>query len=150
LIHRIAGADNLADDALILILVEAKVLTALHLAEAVKVKLEVVAELKERIDTKQPELRVRDHIADNPELIAPQWETFKKEPSVRRLLVEAAAESGFDRPEYKGRIDLALASGHQLLILEFMRPGLTIDWDHLQRFQRYIQIIRTQIQANTG
>jgi len=150
LIHRIAGADDLADDALILILVEAKVLTALHLAEAVKVKLEVVAELKERIETKQPELRVRDHIAENPELIAPQWETFKKERSVGGLLADAAAESGLDRPEYKGRIDLALASGHQLLVLEFMRPGLAIDWEHLQRFQRYIQIIRTKVQANTA
>jgi len=150
LIRRIAGADDLTDDTLIEILLEARVLTALHLAEAVKVKLEVVAGLKEAIENRSHEVRVRDYIAKNPELIAPRWETFRKETSVKNLLVDAATESGLAAPEYEGRIDLALSSGQQLLILEFMRPRLKVDWDHLNRFVRYIQIIRTRIRANTA
>jgi len=29
-----------------------------------------------------------------------------------------------------------------------MRPGLKIDWEHLDRFQRYIYILREKIESN--
>lgn len=31
-----------------------------------------------------------------------------------------------------------------------MRPGITVDWDHLSRFERYVIKIRERFQANTG
>ena len=50
---------------------------------------------------------------------------------------------------YEGRVDLVLSSGSQLLVLEFMRPGLTLDWDHISRCKRYINYIRQKIDTQT-
>jgi len=38
----------------------------------------------------------------------------------------------------------------QLLILEFMRPGLTVDRIHIDRFQRYADILRARVAANAS
>ena len=52
--------------------------------------------------------------------------------------------------DWKARIDLVLASGRHLLIMEFIRPGLTADWDHVDRFERYVRVLREKVSANTG
>ena len=31
-----------------------------------------------------------------------------------------------------------------------MRPGLRLNWDHVNRFERYVGIVRTNLEANTG
>ena len=49
-----------------------------------------------------------------------------------------------------GRVDLVLSAGDQLVVLEFMRPGLTVDYDHFSRFQRYVNEIRSALRANSG
>ncbi len=69
---------------------------------------------------------------------------------MRKLIDESAQEAGLTGDEWEGRIDLALSSGSHLLILEFMRPKLKLDWDHLDRFERYVRIIRTKISAITA
>ena len=145
-----ADTQSLSPEELLEILVEAEVLAALNTAEAVKTKLLIVAGLSERIEKRELENEIRDYVAENPWLIAPEWETFKKETGVLKFVREVAAEVGFTKDEYKGRIDLVLASGHQLLVVEFMRPGLSLDWDHITRFEHYIRIIRAGIDANTG
>ena len=74
----------------------------------------------------------------------------RKRP-VRWILDEAAEEAGLaesDEHERK-RIDLALRSGDQLLIVEFMRPGLTADWDHLSRCRMYVNLVRDKLADNT-
>ena len=40
--------------------------------------------------------------------------------------------------DWQGRVDLTLSSGGELLVLEFMRPGLSVDRNHIDRFQRYV------------
>ena len=46
-------------------------------------------------------------------------------------------------------MDLVLASGRQLLVVEFMRPGLTVDREHVDRYQEYVDILRSKIVSNT-
>lgn len=150
LITDISGVDELTEERLLRILAEAQVITALNTAEAIKTKLLTVAHLKQRIENQELEAAVRDYIAKNPWLIAPQWETFKVESAVRTVAQEAAGDVGFTDSNYAGRVDLVLSSGEHLLVLEFMRPGLKIDWDHRDRFERYIQIIRAWVDGNTG
>jgi hypothetical protein len=150
LIGEIAEAESLSESALVNILMEAGVMTALNTAEAVKTKLLAIGGLKVRIQNRELENAVRDYIAENPWMISPEWETFAKERSVRNVLVDAAIEAGLDDEKYRGRVDLALASGSQLLVLEFVRPGLAVDWDHIDRFERYVRIIRVRMAANTG
>lgn len=151
LTHSIANADEMTADQLVELLTEAEVLTALNMAEAVKTKLEAVGGLKQRIVNRDLENAVRDYVARHPWLVSPKWNTFDVERSINNLLGSATTESGMDKLDgFKGRVDLALSSGEHLLVMEFMRPGLTLDWEHVDRFERYVRIISDRIAANTG
>lgn len=145
----IANADELSESDLLSILMETEVISALNVAEAIKAKLHAISELKTRIKKKDLENAVRDHLARNPWMISPKWDTFKVERKVTSLIKEQAKQSGLLSDTYEGRVDLVLSSGSQLLVLEFMRPGLTLDWDHISRCKRYINYIRQKIYTQT-
>ena len=150
LIESISEEEVLSEERLLSVLAEAQVLTALGVAESVKTKLLTVGGLKVRIQKGELEDAVRDYIAKNPWLVSPDFETFRVERTVRKLIEDAAAEAGLTGGDWEGRVDLALASGIQLAILEFMRPGRRVDWDHIQRFERYVRSIRDNVETNTG
>jgi hypothetical protein len=150
LIEQLGDVETLDEGQMIQILLEANVLTDLQLAEIVRTQIGIIRELRRRIEQRDVELSLRDYIAEHPFIIDPRWQTFRKETRVNSILRDAASDSGIDSdPEYRGRIDLALSSGETLLVLEFMRPGITLDFDHLQRFQRYIAEIRAALDGNT-
>ena len=151
LISDVSQVEQMDEEVLLKVLVEAQVLNALHVAEAVKAKLSLVDGLSERIRKRELENAVRDYISENPWLLSPEWETFKKEITVKTLVEEVAQEVKLNElDDWKKRVDLVLSSGQQLLIVEFMRPGLTVDRDHLERFQRYIDILRARVRDNTA
>ena len=151
LIEDVSNVEDMDEGVLLSLLAEAQVLSALHVAEAVKAKVEIIEGLGKRIEERDLENAVRDYIAENPWLLSPQWETFKVETSVRHLVEEAAAEAKLDADDEAGkkRVDLVLASGRQLLVVEFMRPGLTVDREHVDRYQEYVDILRSKIVSNT-
>ena len=150
LIEDVSSVETMDEGVLLTLLAEAQVLNALHVAEAVKAKVEIIAGLHKRISERDLENAVRDYIAKNPWLLSPEWETFKKETSVKNLVDAAAKEAELDRDDqWEKRVDLVMSSGRQLLIVEFMRPGLTVDRDHINRYQEYIDILRSSIAANT-
>jgi len=149
LIDSIADNDSLNEKEFLQLLIETQALTALNIAEAIKTKIKAIQALKDFIANRDKENTIRDHVAENPWLISPQWETFQKERKVKKLIEDAAAEVGLNDNIYQGRIDLALSSGNQLLILEFMRPGLPLDFDHLNRFEQYIYQVRSKVEANS-
>ena len=151
LIEDVSSVETMDEGVLLTLLAEAQVLSALHVAEAVKAKVEIIAGLNKRISEQDLENAVRDYISENPWLLSPEWETFKKETSVKNLVDAAAKEAGLDRDDqWEKRVDLVMSSGRQLLIVEFMRPGLTVDRDHINRYQEYIDILRSSIAANTA
>ena len=153
LITDISATEALDADQLVALLVEADVLTSLNIAESVKTKLATVINLRERIKSHDLENAVRDYISRHPWIVSPVWETFAVERSMNTILDEAAQSARFT-PEHidelRGRVDLALSSGDHLLILEFMRPGLALDWDHVNRFRQYIWIVRENLENNTA
>jgi hypothetical protein len=150
IIEQVAHIETMDADVLISVLSEHQVLTALHVAEAVKLKLEVVDGLRRRIAARDLENAVRDYIAANPWLISPEWETFQVERRIGNLVLDALQGSGISTDvDWDGRVDLVLSSGTQVLVLEFMRPALTVDRNHIDRFQRYIDILRARVGANS-
>lgn len=150
LIANVANVETMDEGVMLKLLTEAQVLNALHVAEAVRAKVDIVAGLRKRIEGRDLENAVRNYIAKNPWLLSPEWETFKIETSVRKLVADAAKEARLDSDKrWNKRVDLVMSSGRQLLVVEFMRPGLTVDWDHLARYQRYINILRSSIDSNT-
>ena len=151
LVNDIAQAEELSADQLVGVLAEAQVLTALNTAEAVRTKVLTVGGLKLRISRHELENAVRDYISEHPWLVSPKWETFAVETGVKGLIDYALSESGIAVvTDFKGRVDLALSSGEHLLLLEFMRPGLKLDWDHVDRFERYVRLVRSNVRSNTG
>ncbi|MEU3286706.1 ATP-binding protein [Streptomyces longwoodensis] len=150
LIDDLGQADEMDADALVRILVESRAMNALHAAERVKMQLNLIEGLEERIKNRELENAVRDYIAKNPWMISPEWDTFKIEKSLANLM-KLVGETSLDTLSgWKGRVDLVLCAGHQLLVIEFMRPGVTADWDHVGRFERYIFSLREAIIANRG
>ena len=150
LINDIARMDGLEEGGLIHLLTEAQVIGALHMAEIVVTRIGIIRGLERRIADRDLENAVRDFIAENPWLIGPRWETFRKEISLNNFVEDALEEAGITKdPDWQGRMDLVLRSGEQLLVLEFMRPGLTIDRDHINRFRHYVQALRTRLAANS-
>lgn len=151
LITSVSETDELSEQDLLALLVEANALTALAAAENARTKLLVVAGLKDRIDRREPEIPLRDYIAGHPWLLGPEWDTYKVEIVVTNVLKEARLSAGLDDPEaFPKRIDLVLSSGRSLLVAEFMKPGVTLDYDHLNRFERYVRKIRTELRAATA
>lgn len=161
LIDELANHEDISAESLLSLLTEADVLVALNLAESVKTKIEAINGLKTLIEKGELENAVRDYIAEKPYLLDPKWETFKKEISVRSLMEEAAKEAGIIKEEeedeekdkeegLRKRVDLALKSNEHLLIVEFMRPGKKLDWDHLSRCERYVLLIREKIKPITS
>ncbi|MDR0807762.1 MAG: ATP-binding protein [Gemmobacter sp.] len=150
LIEKIARTDEMDEAELVGILAEANAITALHTAETVNAKLQAINGLEARISRKELENAVRDYIAQNPWLISPRWETFAVEKRLATLCNSAANESFKDSSDFNKRVDLILSSDRQLLILEFMRPGITLDADHLRRFGQYMDILQEYIEQNTA
>lgn len=152
LIDDIAHSPDLTTDRLLELLVEAEVLVALNVAEVIRTKLEALRGLRRLVQAGELENAVRDYLAEKPYLLHPRWETFKREVSLQHVLDEAAGEVGLstgDDAVDRKRIDLALRSNEHLLVVEFMRPGATADWDHLSRVRRYILIVRDRVEALT-
>ncbi|MEM7083230.1 MAG: hypothetical protein AAF465_10900, partial [Pseudomonadota bacterium] len=154
LISALSDSADLDENKLLEILIEANTIQALHTAEAVKAKMETIRGLEERIKNKELENATRDYIAKNPWLVSPHWETFAVEKGTKQVMQKAAAEAWTGPlkpdPDWEKRIDLMFSSGDQLLLLEFMRPGLTVDHDHLSRFEAYADCIRAAIESNTA
>jgi len=151
LIAEIADTERLTADELVKILAEADVLTALSAAEIVKTKLSAIKGLKDRIEKRELENAVRDYISDHPWLISPEWETFAVERSLKTITDQAFNDSGMAaHKDFNRRVDLTLSSGNQILILEFMRPGLAINNDHLSRFMTYVNVISERLSVNSG
>lgn len=150
LISDLSAVDTLSESEILQILIEAEVLTDLNIAEAVRTKILTIGGLKVRIEKHELELAVRDYISESPWLISPKWQTYRVEKGVTKLLDDSANKAGMIGVDWAGRIDLALASGDHLLVVEFMRPGLKVDWDHIERFERYVRILRERVRANTA
>jgi hypothetical protein len=149
LIGDMAEVAVMSEGDLLSILLEHQALNALSTAETVKVKKQVIDGLRERIEGKELENAVRDYIAESPWLIDPKWETYKVEKALKNV-VDDAAKKRFSPEMLDKRVDLVLASGSHVLLLEFQKPGNKIDGDHLSRFGLYVNAIRAHVEANTG
>src|SRR3989339_53911 len=128
---------------------EAEVLTALNIGEAVSTKISTLNELKKHVEKRLLENKLRDFIYANPWIISPEWERFAKEISLTSVIKKAGVDN-FPDEIYKGRVDMVLGSGSQLVVLEFMRLGLELDKDHLNRFDDYIITIKSSLDSQTG
>ncbi len=151
LIDEISTREDPTGEWFLEILVESDALAALNVAEVIRTKLETIRALEKLVDERTIENDVRDYIAERPYLLNQKWETFRKETSLAHILDDAAKVAKLDQDDEHGRkrVDLALKSQDHLLVVEFMRPGKKLDWDHLARCKLYVQKIRARTKAET-
>jgi len=150
LLEEIANNENIDAAQMLDILQEAQVLTSLNIAESIKTKIVAIAELKKLVESKDLENSIRDYIYANPWIIHPKWESYKKETTVSRV-ISGSGKTNLDKDGiFSGRVDLALSAGDDLLLIEFMRPGLNLDRDHIDRLNNYVSDIRVMINHETG
>ncbi|EKD55688.1 MAG: hypothetical protein ACD_59C00074G0005 [uncultured bacterium] len=150
LISDISKSSDLDETAFLTILSESDVITALNIAEAVKTKIIAISELKNRVKSKELENKVRDFIYENPWIISPKWEKFQKEKSVENI-IKMCTKKHFDSYEFfNGRVDLVLSCGSGLLIVEFMRPGLKLDVDHIDRTNYYVMEVKNALKKESA
>ena len=145
--HDIAGRENPSGPDLLALLAEANAAAALSVAEAARTRATALEQLEARAERRALERDVRDHVAGNPWMISPEWECYKKESRVSHIAAEAAAAAGLAGDEYRGRVDLPLSSGDHLLVLEFVRPGLALDEEHMARCANYVSRIRAAVKG---
>ena len=149
LMETMSNADILSSGGFLKMLVEAQVISALNVAEVIKTKNLAIERLDEMIRKKDLEDNVRNHLAENPWILSPRWDTFSPESGVNTIIKRAAEKVGLLDEKYRRRIDMALSSGNQLLIVEFMRPSQKLDWDHLSRLEQYVRKIRKGVESAT-
>lgn len=155
LIDEMSTAEEFDSGQFLNILLESSVLSALSMAEGARTRLEAVRKLKEMIDARELENTVRDYIAQDAWIIKPDFETYKKETRATSVIESAKDDSPAiinsdeEGDDYNGRVDLVISNGDTLVLVEFMRPGLTMDWDHITRFERYILILRDKLNHET-
>ena len=150
LIEAMSTSDILDPDNFLEMLMETNVISALNIAETIKTKIIAIEQLKILVKEKRLEKDVRDHLAKNPWILSPKWDTFKIESSIYNIINTALETTQSQKDGYRGRVDLTLSSGNQLIVVEFMRPGLTLDWEHVERFDRYVREIKAGIDSNTA
>jgi signal transduction histidine kinase len=153
LINSLADSQTMNSQDVVNLLMEANVLTALNTYEAVQTKIALIDGLRAKVEKNDLELAVRDYIACHPWLISPKWETFKVETSLKKVLenlLPAKIRPEDDEKGWSRRIDLILGAGQDLLIIEFMQPGKSLDIGHIGRFEYYVNTVRTFLETNTG
>jgi hypothetical protein len=153
LISSLGDSPTMNSDALVGLLMEANILTALNTYEAVRTKIALIEGLRAKVEKNELELAVRDYIGLHPWLVSPRWETFKVEMTIKEVLkalLPAKYQPETNEKGWNRRIDLTLGSGDVLLVLEFMQPGKPLDIDHVGRFEYYIETIRGHLSVNTG
>jgi len=150
LLEEIASHEIIDAAQMLGILQEAQILTSLNVAESIKTKIVAIAELKKLVELKDLENSIRNYIYDNPWLIHPKWESYKKETAVSHIISDSGKTNLDKDGIFSGRVDLALSSGDDLLLIEFMRPGLKLDRDHIDRLSNYVSDIRVIIEHETG
>ena len=134
---------------LIGLLMEAEMLTALHTSEAVRAKLSLIGSLRKRMATHGLEDKVRDYILDNPWLLAPKWETFRKEHRLAPFLARKEVQAyGAATAGERQSADRVFSSGQQLLLIGSMKPGVAANRYHVNWLQRQCDNVAGEIQVN--
>ncbi|NGP89188.1 ATP-binding protein [Fodinibius halophilus] len=162
-IKRINETEEGALPELIQAIKEWDIISAVSTAEVIFGKIEIIEQFKKHIDNRIPEkspqgkLDMQDFIKDYPWLLGQKYEhltpaDFHHEKGVDKWIEEVLKDtnkefsSGTKRENRRFDL-LCMTNDWQIVILELMRPGLSIDYDHVMRLNRYVTRVKTAIET---
>ncbi|GBD90017.1 hypothetical protein BMS3Abin04_00733 [bacterium BMS3Abin04] len=143
------------------IIKEWDIISAVSTAEVVFGKVEIINQFKKYIDKRLPEktskdkLDMQEFIKSHPWLLGHEYEDlqpadFYHEKGIDKWIEEELKIVNNDFKDKDGRrFDLlCIKNDWQIVILELMRPGKEIDYDHVMRLNRYVTRIQDAIKKN--
>ncbi|HEX73526.1 MAG TPA: hypothetical protein G4N93_00010 [Dehalococcoidia bacterium] len=138
------------------------IISAVSLAEVMSGRLEIIRQFKEHIDNRLREKSPEGHVdmqgfvMDYPWLLGQKYgdlkpADFDKERGVDKWIEEKLQEVNREYETVDGRDGrrfdlLCIKNDFLILILELMRPGLPLDYDHVMRLNRYVTRIQAHVQ----
>lgn len=141
------------------------IISAVLTAEAVSGKIEIINQFGKHIEQRAPEkapgdsIDMQKYIKQYPWLLGHEYESlapadFTHEQGLDKWIEEELneANSEFKRSDEKDgrRFDLlCLVNDYQIMILELMRPGINVDFDHVNRLARYVTRIQAKIESGS-
>ena len=137
------------------------IISAVATAEVVSGKISIIEQfdkyIEERLREKSPrgEIDMQRFIQDHPWLLGYEYEhlqpaDFHHEKGVDKWIEEVLRETDkeFRKEDERedGRFDLlCIKDDLRIVILELMRPGVPVDFDHVKRLERYVRRVRGAI-----
>ena len=138
------------------------IISAVATAEVVGGKISILEQfdkyIQERLREKAPrgEIDMQEFIKNHPWLLGHEYEhlqpaDFHHERGVDKWIEEVIKETDkefSEEDEREGRrFDLlCIKDDLRIVILELMRPGVPVDFDHVKRLERYVRRVRRAIQ----
>lgn len=162
-IRRINTASENSLEELIEAVKEWDIIAAVSTAEVIAGKIEIINQFSKYIEDRLPEKKGRGHldmqtfIRDHPWLLGHEYEhlqpaDFHHEHGIDKWINEVLKKadkeySHKDRNDGK-RFDLVcIKNEHNIAVIELMRPGMPVDYDHVTRLNLYVTRIEDAIKS---
>jgi|AntRauTorcE11897_2_1112592.scaffolds.fasta_scaffold00537_9 hypothetical protein len=162
-IKRINETDENSLPDLINVIQEWDIISAVSTAEVIFGKIEIIEQFDKHIKNRLPEknskdkLDMQDFIKKYPWLLGQEYEhltpgEFSHEKGVDKWIEDELFEvnkeyKAHDKRENRRFDLLCMTNDWQIVILELMKPGKPIDYDHVMRLNRYVTRIRAAISS---
>lgn len=144
LIRELNALDESAQEEIMRLLAEWDVLEAVHLAQIVRGRVEVVRKFRELVETgarEKPDMQ--DYLKTHPWLIDLRWDTLEHERSLDTVIAKqfGLEKSGGD--EGSRRLDFFCLSGAGIwVVVELKRPGELVGRAELRQLEDYVDSLR--------
>ncbi len=160
-IKRINAADEDSIDELCQAIKEWDVISAVAIAEIVRGKIEIIKQFENHIDNRTTEKSAKglpdmqDFVKEHPWLLGHEYEQLSPKDIyhengvdkwIRDTLAETDKEYSAQDSDGKRFDLLCIKDRREIVILELMRPGVSADYDHLMRLQRYVTKVQSAIE----
>lgn len=160
-IRKIGSVQESNMEILYQVIKEWDIIAAVSTAEIIFGKIEIIKKFEEHIENRTREkapsdqIDMQDFIKSYPWLLGNEYEQFEPADFSHERGIDAWIEETIEgvfpakkNNKLQKRFDLQLMKdSNQILIIELMRPGLPVDWDHVNRLVQYV--IRIETQATT-
>ena len=137
------------------------IISAVAIAEVITGRIEIIKKFRKHIDERLPEKAPKEQpdmqkfISEYPWLLGQQYADLKlagfyRERGVDKWIEDVLKEvdkeytRGDEREERRFDL-LCIKNEWQVLLLELMRPGIPLDYNHVMRLNRYVTRIQTAI-----
>lgn len=152
LIRALNATDENAKDEIFRLVAEWDVLEAIHTAQLVRGRVEIIRKFRAMIEARVPEKPdLQDFLKPHPWLINVAWQVLQHERSLEKVLLSQfpdAVEAAAADMEGGSRLDFfCIGDSLRKVVVEVKRPGVRIGRDEIRRLEDYVDYLRRWAQG---